>query len=434
MKPLSITNFVFQSGQRICDADITADILESGDVYGQYSFHQKNNKGEHFFYRDRLGVNKLFYGIDRKGRVKAHNYWLSLLQAGFEPEHIWSVPAGHKMILDVSGGLCQLDKVAPVVYGGSGLENEEACFRYFVPRIRDALHACFKSLSSILEGRDVYLSLSGGLDSTTIAALAKQYLGDFTAVTFSLSEAESEDMATAQRVAEDIGIKIHPIHISTSNAIEALDEVLKYGQDFRDFNVHCGLVNIELAKEISSYHKRLGRQGCPVLITGDVMNELMIDYHPEEYKGHTYYRLPRLHPEGLRRMLLTGLDAGDREVGIFHRYGIDTIQPYAWLVSYYTALPAALLVLPHAKQRLVFKIMGQCIPDYVYRRPKVRAQSASEDQGGGMLQACLEQGIDQSFLCQRFAEIYGLNVKQLHKYILNGQYRFTSQHKELSWL
>src|SRR2546422_1077515 len=38
------------------------------------------------------------------------------------------------------------------------------------------------------------------------------------------------------------------------------------------------------------------------------------------------YRLPKLPPGALRAALVRGLDAGDREVGIFNHHGIDVLQ------------------------------------------------------------------------------------------------------------
>ena len=93
-----------------------------------------------------------------------------------------------------------------------------------------------------------------------------------------------------------------------------IDPVLMYGQDWRDFNVHCGIVNLAIARAIRAEHHDGAR---PLLLTGDGMNELMADYSPVIHNELEYYSLPRLPPGRLRRFLVQGLDAGDREVGIF---------------------------------------------------------------------------------------------------------------------
>src|SRR5919197_142213 len=105
----------------------------------------------------------------------------------------------------------------------------------------------------------------------------------------------------------------------------------------------------------------------------------MVDYTAVRYHGHDFYRLPRLSPARLRRFLVAGLDAGDREVGVLRYFGVDVIQPFAMCAAAYAALPARFLESPHAKQRLVREIMGDKVPGYVYSRPKTRAQAGGSN-------------------------------------------------------
>jgi hypothetical protein len=156
----------------------------------------------------------------------------------------------------------------------------------------------------------------------------------------------------------------------------------------------------------------------------------MADDHEERYNGQTYYRLPRVPLGKLRELLVTGLDAGDREVGIFHHFGIDTLQPYAMAAPAYAALPPALLAGADAKQELVRQLLGEQIPHYVYDRPKTRAQSGSADNTTGTLAACIGQGFDAGYLAARFAELYGLDPQCLHRYIRGGRYRCTSTYED----
>ena len=74
-----------------------------------------------------------------------------------------------------------------------------------------------------------------------------------------------------------------------------LDTVLVEGIDWRDFNVHTGLVNAVLAQAIAG----AATDGQAIVFTGDLANEFLADYESEEYRGTTYYRLPRLSPAAL---------------------------------------------------------------------------------------------------------------------------------------
>jgi hypothetical protein len=144
------------------------------------------------------------------------------------------------------------------------------------------------------------------------------------------------------------------------------------------------------------------------------------------HRGQTFYALPRLSPGRLRRFLVQGLDAGDREVGIFARFGLETIQPYALCAEAYAALPGALVGHGDAKQRLVRAAFGDRIPSYVYDRPKVRAQVASASQVGGTLSALVDRGIDAAYLRRRFAELLGAHVDEVDGLIRAGFYRFAT--------
>src|SRR5262249_54225833 len=162
--------------------------------------------------------------------------------------------------------------------------------------------------------------------------------------------------------------------------------------------------------------------GVPLVLTGDGMNEFMVDYKPVEYRGVQYYALPRLDPARLRKHLVAGLDAGDREIGVFRRYGIDAIQPYALCAAEYTSLPSAFLELTEAKQLLVREVMGDRVPAYVYERPKTRAQCGDAETVGGTLAVLANEGIDSRALQQRCCERLGIDPSFVPELIYGGLY------------
>ena len=158
------------------------------------------------------------------------------------------------------------------------------------------------------------------------------------------------------------------------------------------------------------------------MFTGDLANEFLIDYQPEDYRGITYYRLPRLDPLTLRASLIRGLDTSHREVGIFASHDLSVVQPYAVAVDAYVSLPADFLALDDRKQQLSRAIFGTRLPGYVYERPKVRAQIGSSD-GGGVLGVCIDRGIDQEWLMKRFAQLHETSVDELARFLRGGVYR-----------
>src|SRR5262249_28526610 len=124
-------------------------------------------------------------------------------------------------------------------------------------KIRSRLTEVFEHMSKVVKDRPVYVTLSGGLDSTIIAMLAREYLRDITAITFSVdtgSGKKSEDLVSAERVAEELGIPLFVIRETPHGIVDLLDLVLVCGQDWRDFNVHCALVNAVLGRAIRDHH------------------------------------------------------------------------------------------------------------------------------------------------------------------------------------
>jgi asparagine synthetase B (glutamine-hydrolysing) len=287
--------------------------------------------------------------------------------------------------------------------------------------IRAALDHYLAALASAKQGADVYVCLSGGLDSTGIAALVAEHFPGATGVSFDLAGGQpSADRVAGRRVARELDLPLLEADASEEELLEHLDTVLLEGVDWRDFNVHAGLVNAVLASAIAEAGGRFAR---PLVFTGDLANEFLIDYAAERYEGETYYELPRLSPRMLRASLVRGLDTSHREVGVLGAFGIPVVQPYAVAVDTYLALPEEFLLLPERKERLCRAIFGERLPGFVYERPKARAQTGGAE-GAGVLGACLRHGIDGRWLRARFADLHGVeDLSALDRFVRAGLYR-----------
>lgn len=394
---------------------------------GHFALHERCRDGSHVLARDLLGVHKLFFAIDGDG-VESANYLVELLRAGHPLERIFSVPAGYCLRLHPGERRYELRRWGALEFGTCTGERTRRSERArLAASIRSALESTFCMLAERYAGHPVYVTLSGGLDSTTIAALAREHFPRLCAVTFALREPREAgpgaDLFFARRVATDLGIPHTEVLARPDEVLALLDEVLVYGQDYRDFNVHCGLVNAALGKALRARHPAGPR---PIVLSGDVMNELMADYSPVKYRGREYFGLPRLDRGLIRRFLVGGLDAGDREVGIFARRGVETVQPYALCAREYAALPADMIRASGAKAELVRAVMGTRIPPYVLARPKVRAQVAVEGEPGGTLALLVDRGFDQARLKARFARLLGLEAPAVRDLMRAGHHRFAT--------
>jgi asparagine synthetase B (glutamine-hydrolysing) len=417
---LAVSNLILRGDEQFQPAHDS----DFSELRGHFALHFEGPQGtdEHVLARDALGVNKLFFALPATGGVDVSNYYFELRRRGHAADRIWSVPSGQLVRVSPSRRTLTLQKhsrLTPAGDEGAGVLERHAA------AIRTRLESTFCALRPVLAGRPIYVTMSGGLDSTIIATLTRELIGDFVGVTFRIEGGASthDDLHYARRVAETLGVPLEVVSLPPEAVVELLDPVLVYGQDFRDFNVHCGLVNAALGAALRErYSSSWGTR--PVVLTGDTMNELVADYTPVEYGARTYYPLPNISPANIRRFLVTGLDSGDREVGIFAHYGIDTIQPYALCPEVYCAIPGSLLD-QGSKQRLARLVMGDRVPSFIYERPKVRAQVGSSEEVGGTLAALVDRGIDAAALEARFCRLMQLEPQQLRGWIRGGYYRFT---------
>lgn len=369
--------------------------------------------------RDRLGLGKMFWARGNDGRVEFAARPALLTDAGHAIDSIMAVPRGIDLEFDRDGRVVREQRFAPP----RASDVRAASVRQAGGRIREALDAYLAAIAERYRGRRAYVCLSGGLDSSTIAVLARRHFTDLAAISFDLDQGErapSADRRAAVSLAQDLGIPLTEATVSVQQLLSWLDMVLVEGIDWRDFNVHCALVNAALAQSI------LGQaqpdEPAPLVITGDLPNEFLVDYHAETYRGGTYYALPRLGPDRLRSFLIDGLDSCHREGGPFAACGLITVQPYAACLEAYLSLSPRFLERTDRKDALVREIVGDALPRYIYERPKVRAQIGGES--GGVLAACVDNGIDQNWLRSRFAVLHAVDdPAALGRFLRAGRYR-----------
>jgi asparagine synthetase B (glutamine-hydrolysing) len=373
-------------------------------------------------FRDRLGLGKLFWAQEPSGRVLMAARPIQLVRTGHAFDRISALPRGCMLELDSRGQVRQETQAnAPKraeKFNGLTIPEIGAAIRRELDRYLEAIAAAYP-------GRRAYVCLSGGLDSSTIAVLVKNHFENVTAISFDLalpSGNESADRIAARKLAVDLGLELIECTVSVDELLGWLDLVLVEGIDWRDFNVHAALVNAALADAVARHCSESDVR--PLVITGDLSNEFLVDYKPEAYRGNAYYSLPRIDPDRLRDILIQGLETTHREAGVFHAWDLPLVQPFAVAVEAYLSLPAAFLRQENRKDLLVKEIVGSALPDYIYERPKVRAQVGGTDEGAGVLGACVDRGIDAAYLRRRFAELHSITGNDsLERFIRAGRYR-----------
>lgn len=390
---------------------------------GQYAIAWRDGATA-YLARDPLGCNKLFYGFCSDGRLVVTNRIRKALELGIALDDLISCPPGH--VLRVT------DQQATIIAGqdlSSCAADENFDLAAFQGGVLQDLEDAFIDLRETHPNAAFALCLSGGLDSAGVAALARQHLPGVTAFSFSyLASTEamedpphsetSEDFCAAQAIARALDLKFVPVFRPREAIASAIETAVRLCQDWRDFNVHCAVVNLFLAQSIRAHFP----ESEVVVLTGDLMNEYLCDYEEEIIDGVRYYPQPRIPREKLRRFLVRGLDAGDREIGLFHAFGLPVRQIYSAVAARYMRVPGELLVAPNAKRSL----NGHLIPDNIkslVARSKRRAQVGGAD--GGTLGGFHKLGVD----LDRLKKIWRVSLPQeargsnCHDIIRVGRYR-----------
>ena len=416
---------VFQPDLAANDPGVTA--ARAAATNGRFACALPRASGGATLVRDRLGLNKLFVAVHQSGRVLVSSYLIDLVDRGVPFESVFSVPAGHVVDVDPAHAGVTLLRYAAVEETRSHSSKVDDLAR----DIRRQLDVWFERIAKRLGHRKVYVCLSGGLDSGVIAALARQYFHDVAAYTYTFNGVDggcSEDAGYASRLAAWLGIPLRIVPASAEDVLGVLDAALCSGQDWRDFNVHCAIVNEILARAIRRDLDTEPPGTAGLVLTGDLANELLADYTPISYSGHDYYKLPDIGLADLRLVLVRGLDAGDREIGVFGRHGLDVLQPYGLVVDDYLRLPAAFLARDRSKQVLVRKAAGDLLPAFVFDRTKVRAQIGSSSSPGGILPVLAAHGYDAAGLRRAFCRVFRIeNQSFLSRFVRAGRYRAVSR-------
>jgi asparagine synthetase B (glutamine-hydrolysing) len=392
-------------------------------LQGRFACVSTGSDGDVTLARDRLGLNKLFLAVHESGRVVAANYLCDLVGHGVPFEAIHSVPAGYVVHIAPRKDLVEMFRYGtPRDRAGS----EPASVGDVASSIRVELEVWFARLARQFSDRRICICLSGGLDSALIAALARKYFSDVMAYTYSFrgpGTPVSEEAMSAERLARALRIPFRLVPAAADDLHAAVDDALCYGQDWRDFNVRCAIVNEIVARAIRRDAERAGGTP-PLVLTGALANEFLADYEPVPYGGKEYYRLPRVKPFDRRRILICGLDSGDREVGVFNHHGLDVVQLYGLIINQYHRLPRAFIGRQRSRQTLARKIAGDLLPGFLFNRPRVRAGVGGSTAHTGILPVLIHRGHGADWLRRAFCRL--LHVERtafLDRFIRGGRYR-----------
>lgn len=248
--------------------------------------------------RDRLGICPLYYGF-HNGDLCFASEIKALVE--FMDEAL-EFPPGH--FLDSEKGLFPYQSYLPEgVQPDGALDSAEQLADHLAAAVEHALP----------EGAKVGVWLSGGVDSSVVAALAKNCVERL--YTFSAGVKDGPDLAYASQVAQFIGSEHHERIYTFDEMLAVLDNVICHLETFDAPLVRSAIANY-LVSELASDH-------VPFVLSGEGGDEL--------FAGYTYQK----DHESEVELLLSVQNA----IGALHNTALQRVDRSAAAHSTAVAVP-----------------------------------------------------------------------------------------------
>lgn len=313
-----------------------------------------------FLARDPLGIKPLYY-INNEDVL----YFASEAKALHHiSNEIKEFPAGHWWHSDY--GLRQYYQLSQKTIFQQTISS--GSYSKSLVKIREKLQHAVEKRMIADEDVPVGVSLSGGLDSSLVAAFAKDVKDNLD--TFVVGIKGSPDLVAAKEMAEYLGTVHHVYQYDLNEMVSVLPEVIYHLESFDAPLIRSAIPNYFLAK--------LASQSVKVILTGEGADEL--------YAGYEYL-VSLDNPDELQRELLvltgnlhnTNLQRADR---MSMAFGLEARVPFLdqEFVDYSLGLPATwkLRTAGQPEKELLRAACQGVVPESILHRPK---QKFSEGAG-----------------------------------------------------
>jgi asparagine synthase (glutamine-hydrolysing) len=270
--------------------------------------------GERFVLaRDRLGIKPLYYGFHNNALCFASE--IKGLVGIVDQIH--EFPPGHFLISN--HGLYPYDPFfpTPVMMDGA-LDSAE--------QLADHLNKSVEN--SIPDGAEVGVWLSGGVDSSVIAALARPFVDRL--FTFSAGIEGAPDLQYAQQVAQHIGAEHYERIYDTKEMQEVLEQAIYHLESFDAPLVHSAVSNYLVSELAADY--------VPFVLSGEGGDELFAGYaYQKAYQNEVELTLSI--QSAISALHNTALQRVDRSAAA-HSTGVAVPFLAPEVVQYALAIPA----------------------------------------------------------------------------------------------
>lgn len=287
-------------------------------LHGMFAFVLYNpENGSWLIGRDPIGIIPLYLGHDPRGRLWVASEMKALAEVCVDVQEF---PAGHTW--------------------SSGAPSPE---RYFerdwmhwdtLPRNpvtpADVREALTSAVRSHLMGDVPYgLLISGGLDSSVVAAIAMQFarnrVEDDGATeawwprvhSFSIGLPGSPDVAAAEKVAAHLGTVHHSLGFTIQEGIDALEDVIRHVETYDVTTIRASTPMYLMARQIKA-------MGIKMVLSGEGADEI--------FGGYLYFHLApdarEFHEETVRKVLALSKYDCSRANKSMMAWGIEARVPF----------------------------------------------------------------------------------------------------------
>jgi asparagine synthase (glutamine-hydrolysing) len=291
--------------------------------------------------RDNLGFAPLYYGWTSEGHLGFASEVKALLEL---TRHVHEFPTGS------SSDGTQVRKHYEVREEESIPESPEVIAKELRRRLESSVR---KRLSGPVTG----CWLSGGLDSSTIAALARPHVEQLH--TFAVGLQGAPDLELARETAEFVNATHHELVVTVGQLLAVLPKVVYHLESFDTLLVRSSLMNFLVGK--------LSSRSVPAVFSGEVGDELLAGY--EYLQLIPFCQLGGELIDIANRLHNTAFQRVDRSASA---HGIAALVPFAdgQVLEYAVRIPVEYKLRDGIEKWILRKSFDGLLPERVLRRTK----------------------------------------------------------------
>ncbi|MEN1760314.1 asparagine synthase-related protein [Anoxynatronum sibiricum] len=353
------------------------------ELKGAFALMMIDNRGKApvlYAARDTLGAKPLYYAGEKGALV----FSSEIKSLSSQAETAKPFPPGHYYTSDE--GFIQYNEV--VVSDDKILPDK----RNQTNVIREVRRLTRRAVDRALDGdKNLGLMISGGLDSSLLAAIAKE-TGRMPAKSFCVGSSDSSDIPAARKVAEALGTDHYEYEYSLKEMVEALPKVIYYLESFEPSLVRSAVPNY--------FAFKMAAEHVEVVLSGEGADEL--------FSGYTYLKDIK-DPKALDRELIRvinglhsiGLQRGDR---MSAANGLEVRTPFLdkELMAYALRVPVQWKLLTQGNQVIEKWILRKAFDGETDLPSAILWRDKEEFSEGSGAKDCIEAYMEESITTDKY--------------------------------